>query len=97
MPSSESRRREFARVGGKRLAAAEDEAITNLKFSLGVAVLALSDMLGLVHFGLLADFAFGWALLADFLFAPALLLLLRPLAIPRRRVPAPGSAPRSLE
>jgi predicted RND superfamily exporter protein len=29
--------------------------------------------------GLMAGFAFSWALLADFLFAPALLLLLRPL------------------
>jgi len=52
---------------------------TTLTLSLGFAVLALSDMLGLVHFGLLAGFAFAWALLADFLFAPALLLLLRPL------------------
>ena len=70
---------------------------TTLTLSLGFAVLAFSDMLGLVHFGLLAGFAFSWALLADFLFAPALLLLLRPLAIPRRRVPAPGSTSGSLE
>ena len=54
------------------------------------AVLALSDMLGLVHFGLLAGFAFCWALLADFLFAPALLLLLHPLGPERENVnPAP--------
>ena len=57
---------------------------TTLTLSLGFSVLALSDMLGLVHFGLLSGFAFSWALLADFLFAPALLLLLHPLGPDRK-------------
>jgi predicted RND superfamily exporter protein len=79
-------RREFERTGRYEAALRETLAtvgrpitFTTLTLTLGFAVLTLSDMRGLVHFGLLAGFAFTWALLADFFFAPAVLLLTRPL------------------
>ncbi len=79
-------RREFERLGTYSEALQETLStvgrpitFTTLILALGFAVLALSNMYGLVHFGLLAGFAFSWALLADFFFAPALVLLLEPL------------------
>ena len=77
---------EFERCGGYEAAlkatlttVGRPITFTTLTLTLGFAVLTLSDMRGLVHFGLLAGFAFSWALLADFFFAPAMLLLTRPL------------------
>jgi predicted RND superfamily exporter protein len=79
-------RREFESCGSYETALKETLTtvgrpitFTTLTLTLGFAVLTLSDMRGLVHFGFLAGFAFSWALLADFFFAPALLLLTRPL------------------
>jgi hydrophobe/amphiphile efflux-3 (HAE3) family protein len=45
----------------------------------GFSVFGLSDINSMVKFGLMAGFAFIWALLADFFLAPALLLLMKPL------------------
>jgi hydrophobe/amphiphile efflux-3 (HAE3) family protein len=85
-------RREFERLGDYSDAlhatlstVGRPITFTTLTLALGFAVLALSDMYGLAHFGLLAGFAFAWALLADFFFAPALVLLLKPLG-PERAV-----------
>jgi hydrophobe/amphiphile efflux-3 (HAE3) family protein len=79
-------RREFERLGSYSGAmqatlstVGRPITFTTLTLTLGFSVLALSNMYGLVHFGLLAGFAFSWALLADFFFAPALVLLLEPL------------------
>lgn len=79
-------RREFESLGRYEdalretlITAGRPISFTTLTLTVGFSVLTFSDMLGLVHFGLLAVFAFTWALIADFLFAPALLLLLRPL------------------
>ncbi|MCP4036971.1 MAG: RND family transporter, partial [bacterium] len=58
---------------------------TTMTLSLGFAVLTASDVLSLGRFGLLAGFAFTWALLAAVLFAPALVILLKPLG-PERPV-----------
>ncbi len=52
---------------------------TTMTLVLGFSVFGLSDMYNVVQFGLLAAFAFLWALLADFFFAPVLMLLLKPL------------------
>ena len=57
---------------------------TTMTLVLGFSVFGLSDMYNVVQFGLLAAFAFLWALLADFFFAPVLMLLLKPLG------PEPG-------
>lgn len=57
---------------------------TTLTLICGFAVFGLSDMHNVAQFGLLAAFAFLWALLADFFFAPALMLWLKPL---KRRQP----------
>ncbi|MBW2271954.1 MAG: MMPL family transporter [Deltaproteobacteria bacterium] len=86
-------RREFERAGSYEVALRETLAsvgrpitFTTLTLTLGFSVLTLSDMRGLVHFGVLAGFAFSWALLADFFFAPAVLLLTRPLGPEREAV-----------
>jgi uncharacterized protein len=52
---------------------------TTITLVLGLAMFTPSVMLSIVRFGLLAGFAFFWALLADFFLAPALILLLKPL------------------
>jgi hydrophobe/amphiphile efflux-3 (HAE3) family protein len=52
---------------------------TTVTLTLGFSVLAMSDVSQLVHFGMLAGFAFTWALLADLFFAPAMMLLVKPL------------------
>jgi predicted RND superfamily exporter protein len=87
-------RREFERLGSysEALSATLSTVgrpitFTTLTLTLGFAVLALSNMYSLVHFGLLAGFAFSWALLADFFFSPALVVLLRPLGPERASRP----------
>ena len=50
-----------------------------MTLTIGFSVLMISNVTGMVKFGMLAGYAFSWALLADFLFAPALVLLTRPL------------------
>ena len=52
---------------------------TTVTLTIGFSVLMISNVTGMVKFGMLAGYAFSWALLADFLFAPALVLLTRPL------------------
>jgi hydrophobe/amphiphile efflux-3 (HAE3) family protein len=58
---------------------------TTMTLVAGFSVFGLSNMYNVVHFGLLAAFAFLWALLADFFFAPAMMLLLKPLGPEQRR------------
>ena len=57
---------------------------TTMTLVLGFSVFGLSDIYTLVHFGLLAAFAFLWALLADFFLAPAMMLLFKPLGPEKR-------------
>ena len=90
-------RREFERLGSYPGAleatlttVGRPLTFTTMTLSLGFAALAASDMTGIGNFGVLAGFAFSWALLADFLFAPALMLLLKPLG--PEREPALGPA-----
>ncbi len=52
---------------------------TTMTLVVGFSVFGLSDIYTTVHFGLLAAFAFLWALLADFFLAPAMMLLFKPL------------------
>jgi len=52
---------------------------TTMTLVLGFSVFGLSDMYNVTQFGLLAAFAFLWALLADFFLAPAMMLLFKPL------------------
>ena len=52
---------------------------TTMTLIVGFSVFGLSDIYTMVQFGLLAAFAFLWALLADFFLAPAMLLLFKPL------------------
>jgi hydrophobe/amphiphile efflux-3 (HAE3) family protein len=87
-------RREFERIGtyeGALKAALSSVGrpimFTTMTLVAGFSVFGLSDMYNVTQFGLLAAFAFLWALLADFFFAPALMLLLKPLG-PERRVKA---------
>ena len=58
---------------------------TTMTLVLGFSVFGLSDMYNVTQFGLLAAFAFLWALLADFFLAPAMMLLLKPLG-PERQI-----------
>ncbi len=60
---------------------------TTLILMVGFGVFALSKLSTSVQFGLLAGFAFFWALAADLLLAPALLILIKPLRKDRRRTP----------
>ena len=57
---------------------------TTMMLVLGFSVFGLSDMYNVTQFGLLAAFAFFWALLADFFLAPAMLLLFKPLGEERQ-------------
>ncbi len=52
---------------------------TTMTLVIGFSVFGLSDMYNVTQFGLLAAFAFLWALLADFFLAPAMMLLFKPL------------------
>ena len=52
---------------------------TTMTLVAGFSVFGLSDINSMVKFGLMAGFAFLWALLADFFLAPAMLLLFKPL------------------
>ena len=58
---------------------------TTMTLVLGFSVFGLSDMYNVTQFGLLAAFAFLWALLADFFLAPAMMLMFKPLG-PERQV-----------
>ena len=57
---------------------------TTMTLVAGFSVFGLSDMYNVTQFGLLAAFAFLWALLADFFLAPAMLLLFKPLGAERQ-------------
>ena len=57
---------------------------TTMTLVAGFSVFGLSDIYTTVHFGLLAAFAFLWALLADFFLAPVMLLLFKPLGAERQ-------------
>ena len=79
-------KREFKRVGTyeKALKATLSTVgrpitFTTMTLVAGFSVFGLSDIMSMVNFGLMAGFAFIWALLADFFFVPALLLLMKPL------------------
>ena len=83
-------RREFGRLGNYSEAlrvtlttVGRPITFTTITLTLGFAVMGFSDVGGIVHFGLLAGFAFSWALLADLFFAPALILWLKPLGAER--------------
>jgi len=79
-------RREFERIGtyeGALKAALSSVGrpimFTTMTLIVGFSVFGLSDMYNVTQFGLLAAFAFLWALLADFFMAPAMILLFKPL------------------
>ncbi len=79
-------RREFERLGdygpaieATLMGVGRPIVFTTMTLSLGFAALLASQVGSLQKFGLLAGFAFSWALIADFLFAPALLIVLKPL------------------
>ena len=60
---------------------------TTMTLTLGFLSVLISNVKGIFAFGLLAGFAFTWALLADLLFAPALVMLLKPLGADPRSLP----------
>ena len=79
-------RREFNRIGTYEGAlkatlstVGRPIMFTTMTLVLGFSVFGLSDMYNVTQFGLLAAFAFLWALLADFFLAPAMMLLFKPL------------------
>ncbi len=79
-------RESFARTGSYEQALEETllttgrpMLFTTLTLLGGFSVLLFSNMVGVVKFGGLGCFAFGWALLADFFLVPAILLTFRPL------------------
>jgi len=79
-------RREFERIGtyeGALKAALSSVGrpimFTSMTLIVGFSVFGLSDMYNVTQFGLLAAFAFLWALLSDFFMAPAMILLFKPL------------------
>ena len=57
---------------------------TTITLVAGFSVFGLSDINSMVKFGLMAGFAFIWALLADFFLAPAMMLLFKPLGAERQ-------------
>ena len=84
-------RREFNRTGtyegalkATLLTVGRPIMFTTMTLVVGFSVFGLSDIYTTVHFGLLASFAFIWALLADFFFAPAMMLLFKPLGPERQ-------------
>lgn len=84
-------RREFNRTGtyeGALKAALSSVGrpimFTTMTLVAGFSVFGLSDMYNVTQFGLLAAFAFLWALLADLFFTPAMMLLLKPLGAEKR-------------
>ncbi len=79
-------RREFKRLGtyekalkATLLTVGRPITFTTITLVAGFSVFCLSNYYSFVHFGLMAGFAFIWALLADFFLAPAMLLLFKPL------------------
>ena len=84
-------RREFERIGTYEGAlkatlstVGRPIMFTTMTLVAGFSVFGLSDMYNVTQFGLLAAFAFLWALLADFFFAPAMMLLFKPLGAEKR-------------
>ena len=84
-------RREFNRTGtyeealkATLLTVGRPIMFTTMTLVAGFSVFGLSDIYTTVHFGLLAAFAFLWALLADFFLAPAMMLLFKPLGAERQ-------------
>ena len=84
-------RREFNRTGtyegalkATLLTVGRPIMFTTMTLVAGFSVFGLSDIYTTVHFGLLASFAFIWALLADFFLAPAVMLLFKPLGPERQ-------------
>ena len=82
-------RESFARTGSYEKALEETllstgrpMLFTTITMLCGFSVLLFSDMVGVVKFGGLGCFAFGWALLADYFLVPAILLTFRPLKAP---------------
>lgn len=53
--------------------------LTTLILTAGFIVMVLSSVTGMIKFGLLAPFAFIWALIADLLLVPAMIILIKPL------------------
>ncbi len=79
-------RREFNRTGTYELAlkatlltVGRPITFTTMTLVAGFSVFTLSNLNNTVQFGLVASFAFLWALLADFFLAPAMMLLFKPL------------------
>ena len=84
-------RLEFSRLGGYEQAlkatlmtVGRPITFTTITLVVGFSVYTLSNTYSLIHFGLMAGFAFIWALLADFFLAPAMLLLFKPLGAERQ-------------
>jgi predicted RND superfamily exporter protein len=84
-------RREFNRIGtydgalkATLLTVGRPIIFTTMTLVAGFSVFALSNLNNTVQFGLLAAFAFLWALLADFFLAPAMMLLFKPLGTERQ-------------
>ena len=84
-------RREFNRTGTYKEAlkatlstVGRPIMFTTMTLVVGFSVFGLSDIYTTVHFGLLASFAFIWALLADFFLAPAMMLVFKPLGAERQ-------------
>ena len=83
-------RESFARTGSYEKALEETLLSTGAAHAVhdhhhavgGFSVLLFSDMVGVVKFGGLGCFAFGWALFADYFLVPAILLTFRPLKAP---------------
>ena len=82
-------RESFARTGSYEKALEETllstgrpMLFTTITMLCGFSVLLFSDMVGVVKFGGLGCFAFGWALFADYFLVPAILLTFRPLKAP---------------
>jgi len=84
-------RREFNRTGTYEgalkvtlLTVGRPITFTTITLVAGFSVFALSDISNIGDFGLMAGFAFLWALLADFFLAPAMMLLFKPLGQERQ-------------
>ena len=84
-------RREFNRTGtyegalkATLLTVGRPIMFTTMTLVVGFSVFGFSDIYTTVHFGLLAAFAFLWALLADFFLAPAMMMLFKPLGVERQ-------------
>jgi len=86
-------RLEFSRLGGYEQAlkatlmtVGRPITFTTITLVVGFSVYTLSNTYSLIHFGLMAGFAFIWALLADFFLAPAMMLLFKPLGAEKQTI-----------